>query len=149
MTERNEGQQHGRWLWLALGAFIVRVVAQPAAFLTGWRVLPGFETWQSGALPYVWLLVSQLVIVGWMTRTARRVSSGTARPSRARGQVIAAAAGLYGAAMVTRLLLGVTLFAGHWWFDAPLPTAFHLVIASYLGVYARYHLRAGHIETPS
>ena len=148
MTERRERQQHGLWLWLALGAFVVRVVAQPAAFLTGWHVLPSFEAWQSGAVPYVWLLVSQLVIVDWMTRTARRVSGGTERPSHARGRVVAAAAGLYGAAMVARLLLGVTLFNGHWWFDAPLPTAFHIVIASYLGVYAHYHLRAGGIETP-
>ena len=148
VATREQGQRHGRWLWLALGAFVLRVAAQPAAFLTGWRVLPSFEAWQSGAMPYGWLLVSQLVIIGWMTRTARRVNSGAERPSRARGRVVAAAAGLYGAAMVTRLLLGMTLFRGHWWFDAPLPTAFHIVIASYLGGYAHYLLRAGDIETP-
>ena len=28
------------------------------------------------------------------------------------------------------------------WIDAPLPTVFHLVIASYLGVYAHFHLQA-------
>jgi hypothetical protein len=84
-----------------------------------------------------------------MTRTARRVSLGRERPSVARGRSVGLLAGLYGTVMGARLLLGLTLFDGHWWFDAPLPTAFHLVIASYLAVYARYHVRAGHLGAPA
>jgi hypothetical protein len=137
-------KSHGRWLWVLLAAFLLRVVAQPVAGLTGWRALPAFGAWQSGALPYRWLLVSQVVLAAWMARTAGRVTSGGERTSSARGQWLAVAAAAYGAVMVVRLALGLTALRGHWWFDAPLPTLFHLVLAAYLGVYADYHLR-GHV----
>lgn len=133
---------HGRWLWATGAAFALRVLAQPAAALTGWRVLPAFDTWQSGALPYGWLLAAQIAILAWMARTARRVSRGAESPVRVRGRVAGAIAAIYGAVMLVRLRLGLTAFAGHWWLDAPLPTVFHLVIASYLGVYAHFHLQA-------
>ncbi len=133
---------HGRWLWATGAAFALRVLAQPAAALTGWRVLPAFDTWQSGALPYGWLLAAQIAILAWMARTARRVSRGEESPVRVRGRVAGAIAAIYGAVMLVRLRLGLTAFAGHWWLDAPLPTVFHLVIASYLGVYAHFHLQA-------
>ena len=133
---------HGRWLWATGAAFALRVLAQPAAALTGWRVLPAFDTWQSGALPYGWLLAAQIAILAWMARTAWRVSRGAESPVRVRGRVAGAIAAIYGAVMFVRLLLGLTAFAGHWWLDAPLPTVFHLVIASYLGVYAHFHLQA-------
>ena len=133
---------HGRWLWLTGAAFAARVAAQPAAAVTNWRGLPPFDAWQSGALPYAWLFVAQLALLAWMARTAWRVSRGAESPVRGRGRVVGAGAALYGAVMLARLLLGLTAFAGHWWLDAPLPTVFHLVIASYLGVYAHFHLQA-------
>ena len=134
--------RHGRWLWLTGAAFAARVVAQPAASLTGWRVLPAFDAWQSGALPYPLLLAAQVAILAWMALTAGRVSRGTESPVFGRGRVAGVIAALYGAVMLARLCLGLTVFAGHWWLDAPLPTVFHLVIASYLGAYAHFHLQA-------
>ena len=58
------------------------------------------------------------------------------------GWALAAAAAVYFAAMLVRLVLGLTVARGHWWLDAPLPTAFHLGLASYLGAYAHFHVRA-------
>jgi hypothetical protein len=132
---------HGPWLWRLLGAFAFRVAAQPAAALTGWPILPPFDAWQSGALPYPLLLGSQVALAGWMARTASRVSRGVERPARGLGRWLAVLAGIYGGAMSMRLVLGLTWLGGHWWFDAPLPTLFHLVLAAYLAVYAHYHLR--------
>lgn len=126
-------------MWLTGGAFAVRVVAQPAAALTGVPFLPSFESWQSGAAPYALLLAAQIAILAWMARTARRVGRGAERPSATRGRLIGGVAAAYCAVMLARLVLGLTRFAGHWWLDAPLPTVFHLVIASYLAVYAHYH----------
>ncbi len=77
-----------------------------------------------------------------MARTAWRVSRGSEGRVPTRGRVIGALAALYGAVMLARLILGATAYSGHWWLDAPLPTVFHLVIASYLGVYAHFHLQA-------
>jgi hypothetical protein len=62
---------------------------------------------------------------------------------RRTGLVLAVAATLYGGVMTTRLVLGVTVLRGHWWFDAPLPTVFHLALTTFMAVYGHYHLR-GH-----
>jgi hypothetical protein len=134
---------HARWLWLLLGLFLVRVAAQPLAALTGWRWLPPFTAWQSGALPYAVLLAAQLSIATGMATVAAGVASGRSRPNRRTGLVLAVAATLYGGVMTTRLVLGVTVLRGHWWFDAPLPTVFHLALTTFMAVYGHYHLR-GH-----
>lgn len=137
---------HSRWLRLLLAAFLLRVAAQPLARLSGWRWLPPFEAWQSGAFPYPALLASQLVLAALMAYAAAGVSSGRTRPRPALGRWVAAAAGLYAAVMVPRLILGLTAYRGHWWLDAPLPTAFHLVLMTFLAVYGHYHLR-GHLDS--
>lgn len=144
MARPPEHRQHGRWLWLLLGLFLVRVVAQPLAGLTGWRWLPPFSAWQSGALPYPLLLAAQLAIAAAMAAAAAGVGGGQTRPRAALGRLLGAVAFLYGGAMVTRLLLGLTAFRGHWWLDAPLPTVFHLGLTTFIAVYGHYHLRGHH-----
>ncbi len=67
-------------------------------------------------------------------------------PAGGRAACVAVAAALYGAVMVPRLVLGLTVARGHWWLDAPLPTVFHLVLMTFLAVYGHYHLR-GHADT--
>jgi hypothetical protein len=78
-----------------------------------------------------------------MAWAAAGVANGRTRPRAAVGRLVAAAAGLYGAVMVSRLALGLTLARGHWWLDAPLPTVFHLGLTTFLAVYGHYHL-CGH-----
>jgi hypothetical protein len=124
------------------------VVAQPLAWLSGWSLLPPFDAWQSGAVPYGWLFASQVALLALMARAAWRVASGVARPSPRRGAALLGAAACYGAVMAVRLVAGATWLRGHWWFDAPLPTVFHLGLAAYLGVYAHYHWRGTPRVTP-
>jgi hypothetical protein len=45
--------------------------------------------------------------------------------------------------MLARLPLGATLLREERWFASPPPTAFHLVLAKYLFLYGRLHLRHG------
>src|SRR5262245_19305883 len=45
-----------RMLWVLLGLFTARVVAQPMAAVSGATWLPPFDAFQSGAVPY-WLLL--------------------------------------------------------------------------------------------
>lgn len=136
-----DASAHARWLWLLAGLFALRVVAQPLATVTGWRLLPPFAAWQSGALPYGVLLTTQVLLLGWMAWTAREVGAGRLVAARRIGRRLAAIAAVYGTVMSARLLLGATAFRGHWWLDAPLPTVFHLVITTYLAVLAHHHLR--------
>ena len=130
-------------LWLLTAMFAVRVVAQPAALaLDG--LLPSFDSWDGGVLPYPVLLVTQLVILGWLARTAWRFSMGTVVPHRRIGRLALMFGAVYFAAMFVRLLLGVTVLSDVRWFASPLPAFFHLVLAAYLLLYGY-----GHVHTVS
>ncbi len=133
--------RHARWLWALLGLFLLRVAAQPLAAVTGWRWLPAFSAWQSGALPYPALLAAQLAIAGGMAAAAAGIAAGRTRPRPALGRWVVLGASVYGTVMTARLVLGATAFRGHWWLDAPLPTVFHLGLTTWLAVYGHYHLR--------
>jgi hypothetical protein len=129
-------------LGLLLGLFCLRVLAQ----LVQWRFdigfLPPFEAWQSGVLPY-WLLVcAQVLIVLVLGRIVLRVASGTMAPSPQKSLYWTVPGCVYLAVMLVRLALGTTWLNGHSWFDKPLPTVFHIVLASFLLVVGAYHRAA-------
>lgn len=129
---------------MLLAAFGARVVAQPLARATGWTWLPPFDAWQSGALPYAWLLASQVVLLVLMAVGARQVGLGDGVSSVRLRRSLSAAAAVYGTVMAVRLVLGATWLRGHWWFDHPLPTVFHLVLAAYLWIFAHARPPYGH-----
>lgn len=133
------GRTHGRWLWILLGLFVVRVAAQPIALLTQWSAIPSFESWQSGALPYGVLFPGQILLIALMARTVSRVASGRLAPNPRKGRILLVIAAVYAMAAVGRLIAGATVLQGHWWFDAPLPSLFHLVLAAFVAVYGDYH----------
>lgn len=130
-------------LRLLLTIFVVRVAAQPLTLWIAAAYLPPFDAWESGALPYAVLLISQLAIVAGAYFLIRGLSSGAARARRGVGQVVLAAGGVYGGVMLARLLLGATVLTGHPWFARPLPTLFHLDLAAFVLVYGHFHYRYG------
>ena len=130
-------------LWGLSGLFALRVVAQPLALV--WDRLPRFDVWHSQTLPYGWLLFSQIVILGLMVYVAFRFSSGRVSVSRSRAWVFLTLGGLYLAVMIVRLVLGLTAMQGDPWFDRPLPTVFHLVLACFLIVVGTFHRRASSV----
>jgi len=132
----------GGALWVLTGLFLFRVVAQPAARQFD-GVLPSFDSWDGGVLPYPVLLVTQLVILGWLARTAWRFSSGEVVPRRRRGRAVLVLGAVYFAVMFLRLILGATALSGVRWFASPLPAFFHLVLATYLLLYGYGHLHTG------
>ena len=133
-------RRYAPWLWLLTGLFAFRVVAQPAALvLGGGAILPGFEAWHGGVLPYPLLLVTQVIILGWLGATARRFSTLGVVPNRRLGLLLLTVGGVYFAAMAIRLLLGATVLREARWFGALLPAIFHLVLASYLLLYGHFH----------
>jgi hypothetical protein len=136
-------RRYARALWALTGLFAFRVVAQPAALAFD-RLLPSFNSWDGGVLPYPVLLVTQLVILGWLARTAWRFSTGKVVPHRRIGLAAVAFGGVYFAAMLLRLLLGATALSDVRWFASPLPAFFHLVLATYLLLYGY-----GHVHTAS
>ena len=136
-------QTYGRWLWALTALFVFRVIAQPLALVIDSPLLPRFESWHSGVLPYPLLVVAQLFIVAWLALTAWRVSNDAVTPNQKAGRFLLTIAGLYAATMLTRLILGATILREERWFASPLPTVFHLGLASYLFVFGHLHTRHG------
>ena len=119
--------------------FLCRVVAQPLALVVHSAVLPPFEAWHSGAIPYSLLLASQLLILAASGWTAWRFSIGAVKPKRPIGLAAIAVGGVYFLGMVARLVLGATVLSDVRWFASPVPTLFHLVLAGYLLLFGRFH----------
>ena len=122
---------HAPLLWSLLAAFAGRVLAQLVVALVPVPFLPAFEEWHSATLPYPVLLVAQLAILFVLTRIALEIGQAPrARPRR--GRWLSVAGSIYLVLMLARLGLGRTVLADVRWFDAPIPTLFHLVLAAFL-----------------
>jgi len=135
VTER----RYAPWLWLLTGLFALRVVAQPAALIFDDGFLPSFDSWHGGLLPYPVLLSTQLLILGWLARTAWRFGAHAVTPNRSAGRLLLVVGCLYFAVMSVRLLLGATVLGEVRWFASPLPAFFHLVLAMYLLLVGYFH----------
>jgi hypothetical protein len=125
--------------WLLFGLFAFRVVAQPLSLIVPVG-LPSFESWHSATLPYGVLVASQLLILMAMGWTNHRLGAGVLQPRRSIGFAALTFGGIYFAAMVARLALGLTVLSQSRWFASPVPTVFHLVLAGWLLVYGHFHL---------
>ena len=122
--------------------FSFRVVAQLVQTWHPVEFLPPFNTWHSGALPYGWLVGVQIVIIAVCLRIVWCLKKGTITPSRSKGKILFTLGSVYLITMCIRLMVGLTVASDHYWFGATLPTVFHLVLASFLIVYSRFHFLA-------
>jgi len=143
-VQSSQARRYAPWLWLLATLFIARVIAQPLALFLDWWFLPRFESWHSGVLPYPALVLTQLLIAGWLVYTAWRFTRGEVDPRSRLGSWMLGIGGVYFCVMVVRLLVvGTVLSRYHRWFRSPLPTVFHLVLATCLLIFGRFHYRYG------
>ena len=68
-----------------------------------------------------------------------RVQTGRSDTNRRLSRFLLAGGTLYFTLMTTRMVLGETLLRESGWFNAPIPTFFHLVLAAFLLVWGHYH----------
>ena len=135
----SHGTRYGVWLWTLWAAFGFRAAAQLLQQVHPVAALPRLDAWHSAALPYPVLLAVQVMIIILFAYIAQGVWRGTTRRRPLLGQWLRRLGGFYFAGMVARLALGLTVLSGHHWFDKPVPTLFHLVLAGFLLVLASYH----------
>lgn len=127
-------------LFILLALFCFRVLAQLLQLYIEIPFLPPFDAWQSGAVSYKSLLVSQILIVAFYGWILWRLASGQMQPSRRIGWAFVIVGLVYFLVMVARLFIGLTGLSGHYWFHSYLPTLFHFVISGYLLVVGFFHL---------
>lgn len=138
---RPESKPYGYLMLVLFVLFSFRVLAQ---LVQGWHplpFLPSFEAWQSGALPYEFLLAAQIVIMAACLTAIRRFIAGSVMPSIRNGKIALTLGIVYFSVMLVRLIAGLTVASDHFWFRARLPTLFHLVLASFVILYGHFHYR--------
>lgn len=117
--------------------FLARVAGQAVARLFAPPVLPPDALWHAGVVPYPLLAGVQLALFAAMAATVWRLGRIGTHP-RAAAMFLAAGA-VYLGAMSARFVIGAAGIAPGGWFDKPISTPFHLVLAGWLLVFA-YHL---------
>ena len=127
--------------------FGFRVVAQLVQTWHPVEFLPSFNAWHSGALPYGWLVGVQGVIMVVSLRIVWCLKKGTITPSRTKGKILFLLGSVYFITMGVRLTVGLTVASDHYWFGATLPAVFHLVLASFVMLYGRFHCFAFQLES--
>ncbi len=149
MAEIDNGSQRGKSsnirpyvlvLLILSGLFAFRVIAQLIQFVYPVSFLPSYAAWHSGALPYGVLLMTQGGILAVCLRIVWSVFKGTIVASRQKGNILLGIGIIYLVSMGARLMIGLTIGSDHFWFGAMLPTFFHIVLASFLIVYGRFHV---------
>ena len=139
LLTKNLARRYALVLWILTVLFSFRVVAQLVQVWHPVSFLPPFEAWHSGALPYEWLVGVQGVILVVCLRVVWGVFKGTVDPSLKKGKILFVLGSIYLMGMCARLIVGLTLAPDHYWFGATLPTVFHLVLASFVILYGRFH----------
>ncbi len=127
-------------LWILLGLFCFRVLAQLLQKLYPLSFLPPFEEWHSSTLPYPVLVGFQIVFIGLCLLAIRDVSRSDSRPNPGKGKHFLIVGSLYFSVMIVRLIGGYTFAASLHWFTVRIPTIFHLVLASFILLYGHFHL---------
>lgn len=128
--------------------FSLRVFAQLLQAWSSVEVLPPFEAWASGTLPYWVLVICQVLIIIVCTRVIWRLHVGLIVPSATTGKVLLILGSIYFGLMCLRLIIGLTVATDHYWFSARLPTFFHLVLAGFVLVYGWFHVRGFYASQP-
>lgn len=134
-------KQPSHWLWFCLALFTLRVVGQLLVYWFGLPFLPDFDTWYSGAISYHFLIVWQLIIIILMAVFAFRFSHNLVIPKRRIGHLLTTIGIIYFIIMFVRLIIGLFGLNDHFWFNRPIPSFFHLVLAWYLIISGKYHLK--------
>jgi len=102
--------------------------------------LPSFEAWDSGILPYGTLIIVQLSIVFIFSKVIQKIATNKIKPNLKTGYIFTIFGALYFAIMLFRLFAGLTPLHDVKWFSYPIPSFFHLVLASFLILFGYFHL---------
>ncbi len=100
----------------------------------GW--LPSDSLWHAGTVPFAALFLVQVLILAAMVIAIMFLGRIPQRPGLA--AVIAVIALAYAGVMVVRGLIGAFDVTAIAWFDAPISTPFHLVLAAWLMIFAHH-----------
>ncbi len=136
----NKPQDYLPYFMLLLALFLFRVASQLLQYFFNLPFLPPYESWDSDTLPYGLLIVIQLFIVFLFSKIVYKIYSDKIRPNAQIGYSLIAIGTFYFVVMLFRLIGGLTLLQDIKWFTYPIPSFFHLVLASFIILFGYVHL---------
>ena len=128
-----------------LGLFVLRVLAQALIAIGYGAVLPPWEEWFSGLVPYPQLLASQILIVlgcGKVCLDFIRQRGFFVTPRRRLGTVLLSVGSVYLVLMAIRYAIRMALYPTERWTGGAIPIVFHWVLAAFILVLGSYHRRS-------
>lgn len=130
--------------------FFLRVLGQILVAFGGVRWLPPMDEWYSGLLPYPLLLPAQLVILLVQRKMIADFWRGEGFfvvPRRRLGVAVCWFSLVYFAAMALRYAITMSRYPERRWLGTgTIPIVFHWVLAAYLFVFGRFHVRAPEVR---
>lgn len=122
--------------------FALRVFGQILVAFCHVPYLPPMEHWMSGLMPY-WLLlpcqIALLVLMGTICVHAWRGHGRFARTSAAIVRRLKIGGIIYLVAVIARYAITMALYPQMRWLGGCIPIVFHLVLATFVLILARYH----------
>ena len=131
-------------LWILLVIFILRVIGQILVVLNLQDFLPSMEEWQSGILPYPYLLILQIAIIIFYGKICLDFSKGRgffAIPQKRLGKGFLIFGTMYLFAMFLRYILHMAFHPELRWFGGTIPIFLHCVLATFLILVGNFHWR--------
>ena len=129
-------------LWLCSVLMFLRVAGQLVVCLRAPSWLPPMSAWQSGLVPYAFLLSTQAVVLFLMFWIASDFWSGSGvwvHPWPRLGRIVLVWSYLYAGAMVARYAIRMARKPDQRWLGGTIPIIFHCVLAAFQWTFAQYH----------
>ena len=129
-------------LWFLAAAFVARVAAQMLVAFGQVTWLPPMSEWMSGLMPYPYLLPSQFVMIALCVKVCFDFTRGEgwfveSRPFFARGVLYFGY--IYFGGMIVRYVVQMIVRPETRWFGGTIPIVFHLVLATFVIAFGRWH----------
>ena len=129
-------------LWLCSVLMLLRVAGQLVVCLRAPAWLPPMSSWQSGLVPYAFLLSTQavvLVLMFWIASDFWQGSGVWVQPWPRLGRIVLVWSYLYAAAMIGRYVIRMARRPDQRWLGGTIPIIFHSVLAAFQWTFAQYH----------
>ena len=131
-------------LWALLFIFILRVTGQMLVAFGCGGFLPPMEEWQSGLLPYPFLVVFQIIIIILYGKVCLDFSHNKGffvTPRRRLGKGLFIFGSIYFSAMIIRYVIRMAFHPEARWLGGTIPIFLHLILATFLLIVGHFHWR--------
>ena len=130
-------------LWLCSVLMLLRVTGQLVVCLRAPSWLPPMSSWQSGLVPYGFLLSTQAVVLFlmfWIATDFWRSSGVWVQPWPRLGRIVLVWSYMYAGAMAARYVIRMARRPDQRWLGGTIPIIFHCVLAAFQWTFAQYHV---------